>query len=74
METQSILRIGPNPGDWTDTAGAAEIIGRSRPTVYELVSRNVLTRYQIGTHGMFWVPECREVAASIARLTGVSRG
>lgn len=68
------MRIGPNPGDWTDTAGAAEIIGRSRPVVYDLVSRGVLTRYQIGTHGMFWVPECRELAESIARLSGVSRG
>lgn len=67
-------RVEPNPADWTDTAGAAEIIGRSRPAIYELVSRGSLTRHQIGTHGMFWVPECREVAASIARLTGASRG
>jgi hypothetical protein len=67
-------RVEPNPDDWTDTAGAAEIIRRSRPAIYELVSRGSLTRYQIGTHGMFWVPECREVAASIARLMGASRG
>jgi excisionase family DNA binding protein len=74
METQAILRVGPNPDDWTDTAGAAEIIGRSRPTVYELVEKGTLTRYQLGTHGMFWVPECREVGAAIERLSGGRRG
>lgn len=68
METPVTLRLGPNPDDWTDTAGAASIIGRSRPTVYELVARGTLTRYEIGTHGMFWVPECREVAAAVKRL------
>lgn len=58
----------PNPGDWTDTAGAALILGKSRPTVYEMVDRGVLERYRIGTHGMFWVPQLEQVAAAIRKL------
>lgn len=58
----------PNPDDWTDTAGAALILNRSRPTVYDLVDREILKRYRIGTHAMFWVPEVREVATALERL------
>lgn len=59
----------PNPEDWTDTEGAARILGRSRPTVYDMVDRGVLTRYRVGAHAVFWVPEVRDVAVALSRLT-----
>jgi hypothetical protein len=58
----------PNPDDWTDTSGAADMIGRDRSTVYDLVARDVLTAYRIGRSRAYWVPEVREVAAALARL------
>lgn len=58
----------PNPDDWTDTAGAAVLLDRSRPTVYDLCDRGILRRYRIGTHSMFWVPEVREIAAALRRV------
>lgn len=67
-DTTVITLPEPNPDDWTDTAGAALILNRSRPTVYDLVDCGILKRYQIGTHGMFWVPEVRKVAAAPYRL------
>lgn len=68
-DTQVTVRLEPNPEDWTDFAGAGEIIRRSRPTIYDLVDRGILTRYQIGAHAMFWVAECREVARAMERLS-----
>ena len=61
----------PNPEDWTDAAGAAAIIGRKRSTVDDMVSRRVLHRYEIGAarRPVFWVPECREVAKALARVS-----
>jgi hypothetical protein len=65
----------PNPEDWTDTEGAARLIGRSRPTVYDMVERGLLVRYRIGALSLFWVPECREVGAALARVrAGARRG
>lgn len=63
----------PNPEDWTDAGGAADLLARSRPAVYDMVERGVLRRYQIGTHGMYWVPEVKRVAAAIRQLS-VRRG
>lgn len=60
----------PNPEDWTDAGGAAEILGRSRPAVYDMVDRGVIHKYRIGTtHTAYWVPEVRHVADAISRLT-----
>lgn len=58
----------PNPHDWTDTLGVAQMINRTRATVHDMVKRGVLTRYQIGGTSAFWVPDVREVAASMRRL------
>lgn len=66
-------KLPPNPEDWTDTDGAARMLGRSRPTVYDMVERGVLVRYHAGSHAIFWVPEVREVAAALARTTSIRR-
>jgi hypothetical protein len=58
----------PNPEDWTDTAGAGDILRRARPTVYEMVDRGIITRYRIGHCAVFWVPELTRVAQAIERL------
>jgi hypothetical protein len=66
-----------NPEDWTDTAGAACLLGRSRPTVYDMVDRGLLTRHKIGTLSLFWVPEVVEISKALARLarqTAARRG
>lgn len=60
--------IKPNPSYWTDIAGAALLLNRSRPTVYEMIERGVLTRYEIGCHALLWVPEVKNVAAAIRVL------
>jgi hypothetical protein len=58
----------PNPADWTDAGGAAAILGRSRPAVYDMVDRGVIAKYRIGTHTMYWVPQVEQVAAAIRKL------
>lgn len=60
----------PNPADWTDTEGAAAMLGRNRATVYDLVNRGVLTRYRAGTTSIYWVREVREIVAARRRLEG----
>lgn len=58
----------PNPGDWTDTNGAAELIGRNRTTLYDYVNRNIITKYEIGSTPVYWVPEILEVSDALDRL------
>jgi hypothetical protein len=68
MKNEQRLPI-PNPEDWTDAAGAAAILGKSRGTVYDMSTRGVLTAYVIGAgRVLFWVPEVQEVARSLKRL------
>lgn len=52
----------PNPEDWTDIAGAAVHIGRSRPTIYSLIDSGALRVYRIGGHRVLWMPEVQRVA------------
>lgn len=61
----------PNPADWTDAPGAAAILGRSRATVYDMVSRGLLTTHRIGGRSMFWVAEVRGIREALDRLTTV---
>lgn len=63
----------PNPEDWTDLDGAAKLLGKSRPTVYALIEKGVLTRYEIGCHAMLWVPEVKQAARAF-RVLAVRRG
>lgn len=60
----------PNPHDWTDTTGAALIIGVGRMTVTDMVTRGALNRYLAGNTYIYWVPECQEVAAARRKLRG----
>jgi hypothetical protein len=59
----------PNPGDWTDTAGVCAMINRTRATVSDMVRMGTLKRYQAGGTYIFWVPEVREVADAMERLS-----
>jgi predicted DNA-binding transcriptional regulator AlpA len=63
-----MMLMMPNPSDWLDTNQTAEVLGRSRATVYDMVDRGVLTRYQIGGLSVYWLAEVREVAAALRRL------
>lgn len=67
-DTEDLKLPEPNPDDWTDAAGAADILRRSRPTVYDMVDRGVLTKYWIGTHALYWVPQVEQVAAALGKL------
>lgn len=62
----------PNPGDWCTIDGAAEITGRSRRTIARWVDLGTLTGYRIHgagrRHVILWVPEVRELAASLERV------
>lgn len=62
------MSANPNPQDWTDTSGAAEILGATRATVYDYVNKGTLTRHKAGTTSIFWVPEVREVRDALDRL------
>jgi hypothetical protein len=66
-DTQPSLPL-PNPGDWTDAAGAADLLGRSRPAVYDMVDRGVIHKYRLGSHTLYWVPEIQQVAAALQRV------
>lgn len=68
--TQPKLPI-PNPEDWTDTGGAADILGKSRATVHEMASSGVITRHPCGisVRPMFWVPELKQVRAALDRVS-----
>ena len=58
----------PNPEDWLDIGQACEIVRRSRPAVYDMLERGLLTRYVIGTRTMLWRAEVTEVADALRRL------
>jgi len=58
----------PNPQDWTDTNGAALILGRGRSTIRDMVADGVLRRHLIGSRPVFWVPELREVREALERV------
>ena len=58
----------PNPEDWTDVAGAAEILRRNRSTVYDMADRGLFREYVIGSKRLFWVPELKEVADALGRV------
>lgn len=60
----------PNPDAWTDTNGAAALIGVSRTAVYDMVRRGTLKRHYAGGTPIFWVAECREVGAALLRVRG----
>lgn len=64
---QTTLEI-PNPQDWTDTKGAAEILDRNRTSVKDFVDKGTITRYLIGSMPAFWVPELKEVRSALDRL------
>lgn len=58
----------PNAADWTDAAGAALILGRSRSTVYDMVDRGILSRHRVGASTVFWRAEVEEIRRSLDRL------
>lgn len=58
----------PNAADWTDAAGAAAILGRSRSTVYDMVDRGILNKHRVGTSTLFWRAEVEEIRHSLDRL------
>lgn len=65
----ALARPGPNPDAWTDTNGAAEILGRGRSTVYDFVARGTLHQYRLGAHTMYWIDEVLEVRHALDRLS-----
>ncbi len=67
-ETEERTLPTPNPQDWTDVNGAAELLRRNRAQVYYWADRGVITEHLLGTKRMFWVPEIKEVADALARL------
>lgn len=60
----------PNPGDWTDMNGAADLIGMSRTGLYDWIDRGILKRHYIGTTPVFWMPEVRELADAKRKIRG----
>lgn len=55
----------PNPGDWTDVHGAAEILGISDVMTWRYRAQGKITGYRIGRNRtLFWVPEITALAAT----------
>jgi excisionase family DNA binding protein len=53
---------------FVDTMTAADMLGKARTTVYDMVDRGLLTQYRIGTQVLYWAPQVSEVAAALERL------
>ncbi len=51
-----------------DIQTAANLLGRARSTVYDMVERGLLNRYEVGTQALYWGPQVVEVAAALERL------
>lgn len=47
----------PNPHDWLSVDQAAEVIGVDRSTIYDLIKREKITCYMIGSIRVLWHPE-----------------
>lgn len=60
--------LRPNPENWTDTNGAAEILDRTRSSVVDFVAKGTITKHLIGGMPAYWVPELKEVRDALARL------
>lgn len=64
---QTTLPI-PNPEDWTDTNGAAAILGRTRASVKDFVDKGTICKHLLGCTPAYWVPELKEVRDALDRL------
>ncbi len=56
--------------NFTDTGGAAALLGRARSTVCEMADRGVITRYAVGAAVLYFRPELVDVAAALSRIRG----
>jgi excisionase family DNA binding protein len=58
----------PNPEDWCDVELAAEVLGRSRANVYDMIKRGVLKQYKVGRITMLWRPDVTKVSLALRVL------
>lgn len=59
----------PDPEElWADTQQAADILHRSRATVYDMALRGVITPRYIGRATVYYRPELHDVAVALRRL------
>jgi hypothetical protein len=54
--------------NFVDTLTTADMVGKARTTVYDMVERGLLTQYRVGTQVLYWRPQVAEVAAALDRL------
>lgn len=68
IEAGDQARVEREAGKWTDAAGAAAILGRSRSAVYDMVDRQILRKHRVGSSTLFWRAEVEEIRRSLDRI------
>jgi hypothetical protein len=54
--------------NFEDSAGAAQLLNRSRSTVSEMAARGLITPYRVGAVVLYWRPEVERIAAALKTL------